>query len=71
MLTERSAYTLSIYNILGQTVRQWEGHAYMAGVQAVDWDGRDDYGRAVSSGIYFYTLRAQAFTGTKKMILLK
>ena len=71
MLSERSAYTLSIYNILGQIVRRWEGNTYMAGIHAVDWDGRDDNGCAVSSGLYFYTLRAQDFVETKKMVLLK
>ncbi len=71
VLSERSAYSLTIYNILGQTVRRWEGTGYMAGIHALDWDGRDDDGRPVPSGVYLYALRAQDHAQTKKMILVK
>ena len=39
--------------------------------KAVHWDGRDDQGRAVSSGVYFYTLHADEFSQTKRMVILK
>lgn len=71
VLPDRSAYTLTVYNILGQTVRRWEGAAMTPGAIAVDWDGRDDNGHTAPSGLYFYRLQAREFSQTKKMILVK
>jgi len=71
ILPERSAYALTIYNILGQTVRRWDGNAMMPGLHVIDWDGREDDGRTAPSGIYFYRLQTGQFSQTKKMILVK
>lgn len=71
-IRERSHVTLQIYNIAGQRVRTLVDEDRAPGVHAdVTWDGRDNDGRPVASGIYFYRLTAQGFTQTKKMILLK
>ena len=43
----------------------------LPGTYSVTWDGRDEKGNEVSSGVYFYQLRAREQTETKKMVLLK
>ena len=63
--------TLNIYNILGQKVRTLVDQYLKAGHKAVEWDGKDDWGKEVSSGIYFYRLQTEDFTEAKKMLLIK
>jgi hypothetical protein len=62
---------LSVFNILGQEVKLLVDGRLEAGHHAVVWDGRDNSGTSVSSGIYFYRLKAGEFMARKKMILLK
>jgi hypothetical protein len=62
---------LTIYNLLGQRVKTlYEGHQG-AGIQTLTWDGTNDQGQKLSSGIYFYRLQAEQFQQTKKMVLMK
>ena len=68
--------TFHIYNIHGQLVRALDMGAQKAGdyrdrETAAYWDGRDIAGETVSSGVYFYTLRAGAFQSTRRMLILK
>jgi len=70
-LRELVPTSLRIYNILGQRVKTLVNEEKKAGTYEVIWDGKDDQGKGVSSGIYFYQLRAGDFTETKKMLLLK
>jgi hypothetical protein len=63
--------TLVIYNILGQKVRTLVDEERLPGEYKVIWDGRDERGKEVSSGIYFYQLKTKDYTDTKKMVLLK
>jgi flagellar hook assembly protein FlgD len=42
-----------------------------AGRQLVEWDGKDESGEEVASGVYFYRLQTQDFTQTKKMVLIR
>jgi hypothetical protein len=65
-----SDYSLAIYNIAGQLIRTYSGHA-SAGVVSVVWDGKDASGRKVASGMYFYKAKAGSFSATKKMLLMK
>jgi probable HAF family extracellular repeat protein len=65
-----SAYTLSIYDIAGRLIRTYAGSAGATTV-AITWDGTDETGNHVSSGLYFYTARAGSFAETKRMVLLK
>ena len=63
--------TLKIYNILGQRVRALVGEPKSAGSYEVIWDGKDDKGQDVASGIYFYQLIAGDYKETKKMTLIR
>ena len=60
-----------IYNVLGQHVKTLVDQDMSAGVQNIEWNGTDDAGRTVASGVYFYRLRANDFQATKKMLMLK
>lgn len=63
--------TLTIYNMLGQKVRTLVDEPKKARGYKVIWDGEDDIGKEVASGIYFYQLKAGDYTETRKMLLLK
>jgi hypothetical protein len=69
-LPEDSDVRVSIYNVLGQTVRTFSGQ-YEAGQRSVTWDGTDENSNGVSSGVYFYRIAAKNFNDVKKMTLLK
>ncbi len=70
-LPGQSAVVLSIYDALGQQVRVLVDGVRAAGSYAAVWDGRDAMGRSVSSGVYFYELRAGDFRQLRRMLLLK
>lgn len=60
-----------IYNLLGQKVRTLVSEEKMAGAYLVKWDGKDDFSRPVSRGVYLYRISAEQFIQTKKMVLLR
>jgi len=70
-LSTNSYVKLTIYNILGQRVKTLVDEEQTAGYKTVMWDGRNDRGEQVSSGIYLYRIQAGSFTKTVKMSLLK
>jgi hypothetical protein len=63
--------TLNIYNILGQKVRTLVEEPKRPGNYEVIWDGKDDRGKEVASGIYFYQLTAGYYKETRKMTLIR
>jgi hypothetical protein len=63
--------TLKIYNIRGQKVRTLVDDERLPGYYQVFWDGKDNSGKEVASGIYFYQLKAKDYSDTRKMILLR
>ena len=63
--------SLIVYNILGQQVRTLLNAPIAAGRYSITWDGRDEAGRVLSSGVYFYRLQSSATALVKKMMLLK
>jgi hypothetical protein len=68
----RAAYTtLKVFNIAGQEVTTLISSSLTAGNYRFTWDGTSALGRATSSGIYFYSLRAGDYADTKKMVFLK
>ena len=64
---------ITIYNIRGQRVRTLlnGSNELGAGRHSVVWNGTDDNGRTVSSGVYFYNMRAGEYSSTRRMILMK
>jgi hypothetical protein len=62
---------LEIYNVLGQRIASLVDEPQSAGDKILRWDGRDDKGLRVSSGIYFCRLEAGTFTEIKKMVLTR
>ena len=69
---DRSGYTsVVIYNIMGQSVRELVTGQMNAGIHNVDWDGRDDSGNAVSSGVYICRLKMGEQVATKRLMLMK
>jgi len=70
-LKNSSPVTVEIYNVLGQKVRTLVSESKAAGSHSVAWDGTDDSHRKVSSGIYFYKMKAGTYSDTKKMVLMK
>ncbi len=70
-LPQPSPVELTIYNLLGQPVAVLVRGPSPAGTFAVRWNGRDQVGRAVTSGVYFYRLRAGEDTKVRKLLLLQ
>jgi hypothetical protein len=64
--------TMEVYNILGVKVRTLlQGEVMSAGIHQMEWNGKDDVGATVTSGVYLYRINAGTFQVTKKMMLLK
>jgi hypothetical protein len=70
-LPQASRVRVSVFNVLGQTVKVLADEDMGPGMQRVSWDGRDENGTAAASGVYFYRITANHFTDTRKMTLLK
>jgi len=70
-LKEAGRVELSIYNVIGQKVKTLADREFPAGEYSLSWDGRDERGLALSSGVYFYQLSAKNFLETRKMVLIK
>jgi hypothetical protein len=67
---------IRIYNTNGQLVRQMDlgkqkAGSYVDKKKAAYWDGKDQSGNAVASGVYFYTLKAGDFQATRRMVIVK
>ena len=75
-LADASNVSIFIYNTLGQPVRHLEiGHRhagrYVEHSDAAYWDGRNDAGELVTSGVYFYSIEAGEFSASRKMVIGK
>lgn len=75
-LSEPTKVWIQIYDGSGRLVRSlnlgWQPvGSYMTPSRAAYWDGQNEIGEPVSSGVYFYTLTAGDFTATRKMLILK
>ena len=70
-IKEKTPVELIIYNILGQKVRTLVNQPLEPGEHSIVWNGTDNKGRSVASGIYFYRMKAGNYSETKKMVLKK
>ncbi|MFA4948969.1 MAG: T9SS type A sorting domain-containing protein [Candidatus Krumholzibacteriia bacterium] len=71
-LKEKGFVSLKVYNVAGQLVRTLKSEAMDAKKDhIVTWDGTNDRGGAVASGIYFYKMNTKDFSQTRKMVLLR
>jgi flagellar hook assembly protein FlgD len=68
---EKQPVQLVIYNMLGQKVKTLVNGEVEPGNHSAVWHGRDNNGRPVASGVYFFKMHAGKYTSTKKMILMK
>ena len=68
---ETGKVTLEIYNLRGQLVKTLVDDVNEAGDHIVAWNGTNEVGKSVSSGVYFYKMYSGKYTSTKKMILMK
>ena len=70
-LPEAGDVQLVIYNLLGQKVRTLVQETMDAGFHSVVWDGTDEFGKQVASGIYIYRMSVADFTKVQRMMVLK
>lgn len=71
-LSSDAIVSLAIYNIAGQVVRKLvDGESLAAGQYQAVWDGRNESGASVASGMYFYLFRAGDYVAKRKMVLLR
>lgn len=63
--------TLEIFNILGQRVKSIVDKPYPAGVHEIGWDGTNNSGEPLSTGVYFARLGAEKFSATRKVVIVK
>jgi flagellar hook capping protein FlgD len=68
---ETGNVTLEVYNTRGQLVKTLVNNVTEAGDHYVTWNGTNDAGKTVASGVYFYKMKTANFDSTKKMILMK
>ena len=75
-LAEDAFVTVRIYNVKGELIRsinvgKQPAGAYMNQQRAAYWDGKDNTGQSVASGVYFYQLLADDFAETRRMVVIK
>jgi hypothetical protein len=70
-MKDKGVVTLKIYNVAGQLVRTLLNGTKDVGSYTVTWDGKNDRGGAVASGVYFYKMETRNFSQTKKMVMLR
>jgi PKD repeat protein/uncharacterized protein (DUF779 family) len=74
-LPEQAKVTLQVYNLVGQSIKTLVSEKRVAGSHKIMWDGTDDKGMAVASGLYFYSIKAigenNSFSQKMKMMLVR
>ena len=70
-LSSPSYLQMDIYNIKGQKVKSLVNEYRHAGDHSIIWNGTDENGKDVGSGVYFYRMKAEGYVSTKKMVMMK
>ena len=70
-LPEEAVVDISIYNLMGQKVKTLANREVSPGYHVMQWNGKNDRGEMVSTGMYFYTLNTKKFHAMRKMLFLK
>jgi flagellar hook assembly protein FlgD len=70
-LSEPGAANLSVYSITGQKIRTLVSEYITFGTYTIVWDGKDDSGNAIASGVYFSRLEARGKVETRRMLLIR
>ncbi len=70
-LPKSAEVKIEIYNLLGQKIRTLLFEQKTAGIHAIKWDGKDDLGRSIVSGVYFISLEVEQFRQVNKLVLLR
>jgi len=70
-ISEATTLSIKIYNLLGQKIRTLENRKFLPGIFNSMWDGKDEKGFDVPSGIFFLVLEADNFRLTKKLLMLQ
>lgn len=70
-LKDNSNVQLNVYNLKGQLVRSLVNSQMTAGLHRVVWNGKDDKGNSVASGIYLYRIETPTYSAMQKMMLMK
>jgi len=71
VIPDKTQVSLKVYGINGSLICTLQNGSQQAGSYTVTWDGRNDAGQQVSSGVYFYQLKTQDFESTRKMFILR
>ncbi len=70
-LAKQTFVKLEVYNVRGQKIKALASESMSAGKHQISWDGKDDFGKPVASGMYFSRLETPSQKVTRKMLLLK
>jgi flagellar hook assembly protein FlgD len=70
-LNKDADISLTIYNVSGQKIRTLTRERKTAGEFMVSWDGTDDAGQPVNSGVYYYRIQSENFQQTRQMLFVR
>ena len=70
-LADPGLVTIKIYSVTGQLVKTLVDEVKDAGFHAVVWDGANNAGAPVASGVYFYRMESTSFSATRKLVMLR
>lgn len=69
--TRGTAWTLRVYDVAGTLARTLVDEVTAPGKKRVVWEGQNNHGNMVATGVYLYRMTAPGYTKTRKMVLLK